>query len=287
MINQIKKVIIDNKKQFNIEDINQSDIKVSKFFHGNPSVNTKVLFFISIFNKPICLIKISRKSEFNDFILRETEGIKYFQSINLKTPKVFFDGTVNDLRFICQEVIEGKNISKKEEYLFLKHIINYHSVVKKNKEIKIQEILNLFSGLRVDTDSEFKQAIDMLIERKDDRVFLSSQHGDLTYKNILKKDNEVCFIDFENFNLRPIWGIDLVHYLTRLTDSHTRKRGLSDTLSFFMSESEKCLKNIDIGLSNRDLENLFLLNFLFEVLQKNLISLRTDIIPKMLKIWSI
>lgn len=286
MINQIKNIVIENKDKFDIIDFSSDQIKVSKFFHGNPSFSTKVLFFISIKNTPLCLIKIVRNSGSNDLIIREIEGIKYFHSIGLNVPRIFFTGEINGLRYFCQEIVSGAPVGKVSEKEVFHFIAEYNNSVLKTSKIKISTVLDMVKDLEIKGDNEYNQTISLLSERKDDDLFFAEQHGDLTYKNLMKNGENIVFIDFENFGLRSFWGIDVTHYLTRMVNANNEKRDVLDTMNFFVEATKKYRDEYNLGISDKECRDLFLLDLLFEILQKNLFHRREEIIPAMKNIWS-
>lgn len=286
MIDNIKNIIKENKEELGLNDFSFEEIKVSKFFHGAPSYSTKVIFFISYQNKPICLIKVVRNSEENDLIEREIDGIKHFNFVGLKTPKILGSGKIDNLKYVCQEILPGQPAGKNKEIMIFSKVANYHKSVVKTKKIKIKEILEPIKTLSFPPDTEMSQTLEELSLKKDNEIYIASQHGDLTYKNlIINSGGEISFIDFENFGLRSVWGIDITHYMSRMTDANNVKRSSFDTASYFVSASKKYRNKYDLGISDEECFDLFLLNLLFEILKKNFFHMRKDIIPMMKNIW--
>ncbi len=285
MIKQIKNIIIENKDKFGMGEFSSDQIKVSKFFHGNPSVNTKVLFFISIEKIPLCLIKMVRNADSNDLILRETEGIEYFKSIGLRVPKLFFTGEINDLKYLCQGIVSGQPVGKRSEAEAFRFIAQYNNSVIKAKKIKISSILDMVKNLEINGDKEYNQTIKLLSERKEIDLYFAAQHGDLTYRNLMKDGEVIVFIDFENFGLRSVWGIDVIHYLTRMVDANNEKRDVVDTMIYFVKATKQYRDEYDLEISDKECEVLFLIDLLFEILQKNLFYRRSEIVPLMKDLW--
>lgn len=278
MIEEIKKIIFKNEE----------DIKISKFFHGNPATSTKVLFFVSYKNKPFCIIKMVRDLEWNDLIEREINGIRYFNSLELKTPKILSFGQVNSLNYVCQELIQGQSVGKREEKNIFPLVAKYHNLVNKGKIIKINLILDAIKDLNIKNDREYEQVISLLNERKNNDIYIANQHGDLTYKNIIKDKDSIVFIDFENFGLRSFWGSDITHYLTRMTnvyDLYKKSKIVSETMFLFVGMTKKYRDEYDLGISDEQCADLFLLDLLFEDLQKTYSPTRKEIISIMKNIW--
>jgi len=287
MIEQIKKIIEEHKGTLKKGDFMAADLRVSKFFHGNPSFNTKVLFLVFLHQDPLCILKVARSVDVNPLLEREIKGLEYFAHNNLKVPRMFFSGQINGLSFVCEEVLVGLPVGKKDESIWLPQVVSYHTSVKKIKIITIGTLLELFDGIDTPHDKEFMQTTVLLSQRVQREVWLAPQHGDVTSKNLIVHQGEVYFIDFENFNMRPVWGLDLVHYMTRLVNAHNEGRDVKETLAFFVSSVKKCKEYPLFGLSDGELEDLFLLDLFFEILQKNLFKRKAEILPLMEKIWSL
>lgn len=275
MIDEIKKIFSDKNK----------NIKVSKFFHGDPSTNTKVLFFVSQENKSLGIVKMVRKPEENDLIKREIDGINYFKSMGLKVPEILGIGQINGLDYVCQEVLQGMPVGKNEQIKVFPQILNYHKKSKKIKEIKIKEILNSIKTLEIVPNEEMSQILEDLSLRENNKIWVANQHGDLTYKNLIIKDGEISFIDFENFGLHSVLGIDIIHYMGRMVDANNEKGNISEIISYFIETSRKFRNNYDLDMPDEQCRDLFLLDMLFEVLKKTLFHMRGDVTPLIKNIW--
>lgn len=287
MIEHIKKIIEEHKNTFKKGDFLATELKVSKFFHGNPSLNTKVLFPVFLRQAPLCILKVVRSVDVNSLLEREIKGLEYFAQSNIKVPQVFFSGQINGLSFVCEEVIGGFPVGKKEESVWLPQVVSYHTSVKKIKKITIGTLLELFDGIDSPYDKEFVRTKVLLSQRVKRGVWLAPQHGDVTSKNLIIHQGRLHFIDFENFNMRPVWGLDLVHYMTRLVNAHNEGRDIKETLAFFVSSVKKYKEYPLFGISDDELEDLFLLDFFFEIMQKNLFKRKAEVLPLMEKIWSL
>lgn len=287
MIDEIKNIVIENKKSFNLDNFSLSEIKISKFFHGRPSTSNKVLFFVSLKNNPICLIKMVRDSGDNNLIQREIEGIRYFHSLNLKTPEIFSNGEINGGSYFCQSILRGVPVGKDKEVKVFPDIAKYHKTIPKTEKIKIKKILEPIKTLKASSDKAISKILEQLSLRENNEIFIANQHGDLTYKNlIIDNKGEISFIDFENFGLRSIWGIDVVHYMIRITDARIEREDVSSTVSHFVSASREYRDKYNLNISDEECVDLLLLDLLFEVLKKNFFSLRKDINPLVKNIWS-
>jgi aminoglycoside phosphotransferase len=289
MIDQIKKIILENKDKFGLADFSANQIKISKFFHGSPLTSTKILFFVSADDKPACLIKMARDVGSNDKLEREIEGLKYFLSLGLNVPKLFFIGEINNLKYICQQIISGHPVGKKDEEKIFPFVAGYHNSVKKIKKIKIADILDDIKDLDIKNDKEYEQVIDLLNQRKDNQIFIAKQHGDLTYKNLMNNQNKIVFIDFENFGLRSFWGNDVIHYLARMTDVfnkiYSKNNNVLETMNGFVQMTRKFRDEYRLGISSSECEDLFLMDLLFEDLQRTYSPLKKEIIPIMKNLW--
>ena len=275
MIDEIKKIFPENPK----------GLKISKFFHGGPAYATKILFFVSFGNQPVGLIKMVRNPEENDLIDREIEGIKYFTSLKLKTPQIINLGEIKGLKYIFQEILPGRSVNKNEAVKIFSKVANYHNFVNKAGQIKIKEIIEPIKNLKIQKDREILDTLEQLSLRENNKIYLAPQHGDLTYRNLIINGDDISFIDFENFGLRPVWGLDVIHYLSRMVDANNEKRNVADTALYFVEASRKYRNKHDLKISDEESADLFLLDLLFEILKKNFFSGRKEIIPAIKNIW--
>lgn len=280
MIEKIKSIINSHKEDF--ENKITTDIKISKFFHGRPDTNKKVLFFISNSDQPLCIFKIVRDSKFNNVIEREIAGMSAFPDI---APKLFFHGELNGLFYLCEEVVSGSPAGKSREKKLLPFITEFHKNSKKGKSIKINNLLNLFSGFSF-KDDEYNFVHKNLLNRKNEIVYLSDQHGDCTYKNVIfNKNGKAILIDWENFGLRPIWGIDLIHYLSRIVFSGNAFLSKTEPQDFFVDEIWNYVERSNLDLDKKQIENIFFVDWFFEILQKDHPEVYDNVIIQMQKIW--
>lgn len=270
MINEIKKIIIDNGKFFGKEYFSEREVHISKFFHGDPATSTKILFFVSVNGEPFCILKTVRKIEQNDIIDREIEGLKHFKSLGMNVP-IFFSGYFNGTKFICQEVVSGRPVGKKNQSDYFPIVAKYHNSVKKLKNIRIAEILDKIKDFDIVNDKEYDQIINLLHERRNNEICIADQHGDLTYKNLLTNGDNVIFIDFENFGLRSFWGGDITHYLVRMInvyEDYKKNKSVVETMSSFVKITKSFRQKYSLNISEKECEDLFLLDLLFEDLQR-------------------
>lgn len=266
MKNKLVEKIIQHSKSLNIENIDASKIRISKFFHGNHINNRKFLFLVSYSGHPLCMIKICREREWNRIIDREVSGLKFISELDKSlSPKVFFADELEGLKFVCEEFIDGFPVGQNNETEGFKLVSNFHHLIKKDSMIEIGDLLAVFDGYFSDESIEFAT----LSKRKSQKVYKAPQHGDLTYKNIIKRKNTgIAIIDWENFGLRPIWGTDLVHYITRLVWRKFPNRNFEEYKIIFIKEAKKYLMENKISIDDDTLENLFLIDRLFDLFQK-------------------
>ncbi|MDQ5968934.1 MAG: hypothetical protein QG579_91 [Patescibacteria group bacterium] len=285
MIEEIKKIITENKKNLFRSDFFENDLKVSKFFHGRPETNKKIIFYVSVFDKPLCIFKMTRINMYNDIIDREVAGLSAFPNIS---PKLFFHGQLGGLNYMCEEVASGVPVGKSQEVDYLVKVLEWHKNLTRVRQVKIDEIIKLFSNVSFDNDKEFGIVLTELLKRKEESLWLSLGHGDMTYKNIMVRiDKQITIIDWENFGLRPIYGIDIIHYLSRMIYTGDFEHDVPSALSHFTKDVEKYENKLGLGFTQREVEDLFLLDWFFEVLQKNNIKKYNEVIPLMQKIWSL
>jgi hypothetical protein len=270
------------------DDLHIDTVHVSKFFHGDPAINKKILFYVSSKGKPFCIFKITRDPKYNDLIDREQQGILAFKS-NITTPRVLLSGKIDGCAYICQGIISGTPLGKKRELSVLPALIGMHLSAKKGTPITLGQFVQHFAPLNLPAYWEHDDIVKLLLERKDDVIHGAPQHGDCTYKNILVEKNggtkKPVLIDWEYFGLRSIWGIDLVHYLIRCTRTEGKDITIAYT-SFIarVKEMNKYFSLEKIGLNERDLENLYLVDRFFDVLQKDFPNHYSDISKRMVSL---
>jgi hypothetical protein len=285
MIHQIKKEIILHKQDFGIDNFEEGDIFVSKFFHGNPATNNKIIFYISVFSKPLCILKISRASTSNSIIEREEKGMGTFESEGLLVPKVFFTGDILGNKYICEELVNALPVGKYNETSAFSLVSEYHKSIKKGKYIRLGDIIEKVKSLSIHSDPEFSSVLDLLSVYKDDGVYFANQHGDLTCRNIFIKDDKLIFIDLENFGLRAFWGGDVVHYLTRIFDTSTLS-DIGQRAKDFVKNTTKFRSEYVLDISDKECQIFYLVDFLFEILQKNHPEISSETACLMSNIWS-
>lgn len=285
MIKQIKTEIVKNQKCFGIKSFEESDVFVSKFFHGNPATNNKIIFYISVFSSPLCILKIPRTSEFNSIVEREDKGMLFFKESGLLVPKVFFKGEILGNKYICEELVNASPVGKYNEIGTFPLVAKYHKSLRKGEEIQLQNIIDKVLELSIQNDQELEDVLGLLSEYKSGSIYVSNQHGDLTCRNIFIRNDNLVFIDLENFGLRSFWGGDVIHYLVRIFDTSS-SIDISQRARLFVEKTKEFRDTYDLGISDKDSEILYLVDFLFEILQKNHPEIYNKTTNLMSNLWS-
>lgn len=83
-------------------------------------------------------------------------------------------------------------------------------------------------------------------------------HGDLTLDNIIFKDKEIYFIDWENFREKEDWGLDLAYFFISLVILPTliqKQKFIRDSeIHFFKKLWQKNFKNKNYSYLNNPIE---------------------------------
>lgn len=181
-------------------------LSVSCFYHGFASPDRKILFFVSDGVRPLCMVKMMWDGRHDAQLRHECASQK--KAANLLTcasvPEVLFEDMIGERVLYAETVVPGTPIGKKRAADYLGLICRQQNAIEKGELLSLKD-----SALSLGIGAE---------ELDDTPVFRAWSHGDLTYANIIDGREGVSIIDWERFNERPIWGIDLVHYLVRVFD---------------------------------------------------------------------
>lgn len=223
MTEEIKKICAEKL------DCQIGDISLSKFFHGDGKRSEKILFLVTVKGKPVCMLKVMRDVGLNDQLTKEYEAqdiacsqkITSADQISLKIPKNIFKSSILGFVITAEEVILGTVVDKNSAAKYLKNVVNFERAIKPEdvsaKKIKIGDIISSLGSYSV--DNELVAVLKKNIEKK---ITNSFSHGDLTFRNLIVDDSgSPVLIDWQHSWIRPIWGLDFVHYYVRAVGIET------------------------------------------------------------------
>ena len=195
------------------------DISLSKFFHGDGKRSEKILFLVTVKGQPVCMLKMMRNIDLNDQLTKEYEAQGIAGSKNIvafRIPKNLFKSSVLGFVITGEEVITGGVINKNQAASYLKNVADFERSIMatKNvatKKIKVRDIVSLLGAYSIDNE-----LMAILKKNTEKNVVSSFSHGDLTFRNLIVDDKGMpVLIDWQHSWIRPIWGLDFVHYYVR------------------------------------------------------------------------
>lgn len=198
MVTSIKKSVEKNL------GIPADSLSVSCFYHGSAHPDKKILFLVCDGMQQVCMVKMMWDSRYDAQLRHECEAQKKAASLLTlaRVPEVLFEDTINGRAMYAEAIAPGAPVGKRRALDYLNLISRQQNLIKKGE---------MFSLLQVAT------LLGIVVEGLDDvLVHRAWSHGDLTYANFIDGNEGPFIIDWERFDERPIWGIDLVHYLVRV-----------------------------------------------------------------------
>jgi len=243
-------------KKYNLE---KHKISFFKLHHSGDSPHAKILFFVFDSNKALGVIKIIRDFDYNDKLQHECDAQrKAFSSKikNISVPKILDSGFVGKHFYTYESFVLGEVVGRKNALKYVDVVGDYQLHVEKKKKVSISQIHQTLSSIQI----EDERCQDLLRElsKKQDDVFEGSNHGDLTFMNVLVKNKNIYFIDWENYGERTIWGLDFVHYFIRAHNNQEK----DVLIGHFEKLKEKPMKTYEFSV-------LYLIDQLYDFLEKN------------------
>lgn len=186
--------------------ISAENLSVSCFYHGAANSDRKILFLVCDGNQPVCMVKMMWDSRYDSQLRHECEAQKKAASLLtlMRVPGILFEDTINGRAMYAEAVAPGAPVGKQRALDYLSLISRQQNVIEKGKAFSLIEVATLLGIVTEGLDGAL--------------VYRAWSHGDLTYANIIDGREGTFIIDWERFNERPIWGIDLIHYLVRVFD---------------------------------------------------------------------
>ncbi len=181
-------------------------LSVSCFYHGSAHPDKKILFLVCDGTRQVCMVKMMWNSHYDAQLRHECEAQKKAASLltSVRVPEVLFEDTINGRLLYAETIAPGAPVGKRRALDYLNLISRQQNLIEKGE---------MFSLLQVAT------LLGIVAEGLDDAlVYRAWSHGDLTYANLIDGHEGPFIIDWERFGERPIWGIDLIHYLVRVFD---------------------------------------------------------------------
>ena len=269
MIDKLKKIIVDNKDNINI-DLNQDfcdpkKIKISKFHHSQENLDSKLLFLFTYEGKVKGIIKMMRDSNYNNKLEKECLAQEQMGKLlnNFFVPKIYFKSEIDGFFVYCEEVITGEVLGKKKAKQYVDKVYQYQNELNKEKEIKLSKIIHILESNQI-KDNDYLALLNDLVKntkKTSEKIYIAKEHGDLTHMNIIRsKLNKFYLIDWENFGDRIFWGIDFSHYFIRANSIEEEKQFIYHIKKF----SQKNNFNLDLNY----FLNIYFLDTIFDLLQK-------------------
>ncbi len=184
-------------------------LSVSCFYHGSANPDRKILFLVCDGVRPVCMVKMMWDSRYDTQLQHECEAQKKAAELLtlMNIPEVLFEDTINGRRIYAETIAPGGPVGKRHAVDYLALICRQQNMIEKGELFSLGKVATLLGIVAGELD--------------DTPVHRAWSHGDLTYANLIDGDEGVFVIDWERFNERPIWGIDLIHYLVRVFDIKT------------------------------------------------------------------
>ena len=145
--------------------------------------------------------KISINQEYNKRLLRQIKKQKEFSHYSISTPCIFNTFHVDKNLSFVMEFIKGKSFSnlveqenhKKIKFLFFKIIkfVNQNNFLEETIE---QDVFRKLDQLKI--NPKYQPFKDCCLDFDWNKIHKSYSHGDLTFENIIVKDDDLYFIDF-------------------------------------------------------------------------------------------
>ena len=196
-------------------DIPASQLSVSKFFHSSEAPSAKVLFLVTDGQQPVCLIKMMRDATFNDRLKHEINGQRQARSelTNFVVPEVFLTTEISGRYVVAEAVMDGTPVGRDKALSYIDQVYSYQQQIPKASEFSIPIFVEAIRDSGINSSVVTQLIYDL--QSMDCPLYRAWTHGDLTFMNIIRTGNRLAIIDWERYGERPVWGIDLVHYLVR------------------------------------------------------------------------
>lgn len=181
-------------------------LSVSCFYHGSAYPDKKILFLVCDGTRQVCMVKMMWDSRYNAQLHYECEAQRKAASLLtlMRVPEVLFEDTINGRAIYAEIVAPGAPVGKRRALDYLNLISRQQNLIEKGEMFSLSQVATSLGIMTEGLD-------EALVHR-------AWSHGDLTYANIIDGRVGLFIIDWERFGERPIWGIDLIHYLVRVFD---------------------------------------------------------------------
>ena len=212
-------------------------ISFTKFCQRVVQPHTKVLYFVTYREAPLCILKTVRGPEYNENLLREA---KYQaaapRTAVLSAPRVFWTDEVRGRAVYAEEYIDALPVSLHDYRALAPEIATFSAAMPQSGTIRSDEFADRIAPF-VPEDPVLTRHLATLRALKAP-LQLGLSHGDMGRQNILGTATRAWVIDWERAGDVPVRYFDLY-----ATDFRLRKRwGRASVPSLTVSEEvEQCL----------------------------------------------
>lgn len=170
------------------------------------------------------MVKMMRDNAHDAALIRERDAQKTAAGLItlFRVPEVLFEDVFMEHAVYAETVAPGTPIGRERSVSYLRLLSDAQNVVRKEGEIDLSAMRALIASEHI-SDSRMQDAL-VALEKVSGPIYRSWSHGDLTYANLIDGAEGPFIIDWERFNERPIWGIDLAHYAARSLDVATAEQ---------------------------------------------------------------
>lgn len=216
MIEDIQRFVVAQAEKFGLpSSITEKDVQVMKFSQRVAKFNTKMLFLVSVFGEPVCVVKAMRDPAYDAQLKHEADAQAAMVLSGVHTvPRVLYEGEVQRHYVYAESFIDGHTISPKEAIRHLPEIIALVASFPKGEAFDGERLLELYQKYAPAHDAQYAAHVAQLMRTKVP-IHRGATHSDLGRVNIMKSSGGLRIIDWERANQRPIWLIDAAYFIVR------------------------------------------------------------------------
>lgn len=211
-----------------------AQFRITKMCQRIAGYDTKVLFFVSYMEKPICIVKTMRDASYNEKLQHEKiSQEKLIQEGIDSVPRVYFDGMINGYYVYGEEVVEGKFISRRLARKKEKEIVGIIRSFPAYGDISAQEVGKIFLEYAPRGDESIAVLLEALL-KSNATLKKGFTHSDFGRPNIMLSSGRIRIIDWEWAGDRPFWLIDAVYFMIKTREVKTLEEWKGKAVPAFM-----------------------------------------------------